>query len=147
MKYFVVALLSLIIVAVISLPFAGIGLLLGHNPYIWGLSAVAGQFIIGGLWNTLTNKILRNKIRQTELLEEIERSSKYVILNCAYCSVNNEASIILNQDNKFTCKNCKQRNKVDINYVVSRTTEPVLQNNVIKEIIDKVEKDEDGREK
>jgi hypothetical protein len=135
----IVILISLIITSGISGIFAIVAMLAGWNPLAWFLGTFALQYVIGGMWNLFVRKMIDVKMKHIRVLNDLKDITKYINLPCSYCNIENTIPIIIGHDNKFNCKSCQGLNKIDINYSVIRTTEPIQDNDVIKKIFEHID--------
>ena len=134
----VVLIFSLGIASSVSGLFALAGWLLGHNLWVWFIVSFGVQYIIGGMWNLLLQRAFKAKNEQINALNILAEATKHVELPCAYCNLKNVVPIVIGQNNQFNCKHCKGLNRVDVNYSVIRTTEPLPESKVLKQVMEKV---------
>jgi len=51
-------------------------------------------------------------------------NKQFISLECEYCSEVNPVKVALNEENSFTCKKCKNENKILISFATTRTSSP-----------------------
>jgi len=83
------------------------------------------QYILFSFIGNMVNNYYIQKTKQKEL-EALEPLS--TILECAYCNNKNLMTFLPDQNERmeFECSSCKKKNVVNIQFVVARTTEPVI---------------------
>ena len=90
--------------------------------------AVVAQFAISSLVGALADK--KNKeaefLAEQVVREAIDRKLPFD-LNCAYCNKMNRVGISFYDENAFDCAECKQPNKVYIQFTTVRLTVPLTQ--------------------
>lgn len=108
----------------------GAGLLLPHKIFsgiVVFIMAVVVQFAGGSIASSIAER--RNKdaefLAAQVLREASERKLPYD-LNCAYCNTTNRVGISFNTENVFVCEQCKQPNKIYIQFTTVRMTEPLI---------------------
>lgn len=109
------------------------GLKVGISFFIFSTIAQ----IIGGYWIN-SKKEFEEEIFTKEIVETIKqdpaRFKVPVRLTCAYCHAENFVPLSLMEDNGFTCLECKEPNKVYIQYSTVRITKPLSPTIDLKEI-------------
>lgn len=87
------------------------------------------QYIAFALIADLVKSFFSEKTKQLEL-EKLEPLS--TILECAFCNTKNMMVFIPDENERveFECSSCKNKNLVNIQFMVARITEPVTVPNV-----------------
>ena len=87
------------------------------------------QYIIFSFIANMVNNFFAQKTKQLEL-QELEKLS--TLLECAYCAKTNVMTFLPDQNEKteFICGSCKNKNSVNIQFVVARVTDFVSSNNI-----------------
>ena len=131
-------LFSLFIVFVISFALStGIYFLTNFKVALGVFVLLSTIQILGGIyWNTQKEKKEDRSIQ--EIMEYIKSNADKIkvpiALTCAYCQKENFAPISLLEDNAFLCNDCKESNKVYIQYSTVRITKPLASKVELKEI-------------
>ena len=83
------------------------------------------QYIVFSFIGGIVSNYLKEKTKQKEL-DLLEPLS--TILECAYCNTKNLMVFLPDQNERveFECSSCKNKNLVNIQFVVARITEPVI---------------------
>lgn len=106
---------------------------------------IAFQFIVGAFVNKYIQS--KNLVKMREIISRNKLAESYqtITLNCAYCSVHNNVRYVFNSEGIFECVQCKNKNKIILNVMTARVTEPlpsdVVVSNIFKEL-EKIEKND-----
>jgi hypothetical protein len=93
---------------------------------VWFLMMVVLQFAASYMIGGITYK--RNaeaEFLAEQVLKEASQMRIPYDLNCAYCNTLNRVGVSFNSENVFECVNCKQPNKVYIQFSTVRLTTPL----------------------
>jgi hypothetical protein len=124
-----VAAYSLLISVAIALLGACAGYLIRptwQNTLAWFLAAFVGQFLLAVVTNKWIEFKLQTKAVELNLQAEAIVDAQSVPLSCSYCGVQSPVPVFVNRENTFDCPNCKQTNKAILQFLVVRTTQPIV---------------------
>ena len=106
-----------------------------------GFGFISPNYAFAAFWFTLAfewifmepvNRILRKRSIK-EQGKTFDKLAKYemavgkqlIVLECEYCGEKNHCKVSLNEENKFTCKSCKNENKIIMQFATVRTSNPL----------------------
>ena len=137
-----ILLISILSVCIVSAITAGAFYLMGFNFLISFLIIVSLISFIGNMWNRYMEYKISTSIAQSTAMNELATSYQSIKLPCSYCNVPNIIKYVFNSDNIFECPNCKNKNKIIVNMMSARTTEPLIADTFASEIFKRLEKTE-----
>ena len=138
-RILVVLLISAIGLAIPSGLAAAAAYFLGKNVWGWFFITGAVSAVIGWLWNLAQDARYKVTRAAIESQNKLADAFQNVETSCAYCNTRNVIRVALGKNNQFTCKNCNNNNKIDIQFTTSRITTPVVADQVLNEVFEKLD--------
>ena len=129
-------------ICIISALFASAFYLLGFNFFIAFLIISGLITFIGTMFNKFIEYKTQVSIATSAAMSELATSYQSIKLPCSYCNVSSVIKYVFNSDNIFECPSCKCKNKIIVNMLSARTTEPLAANTVVDEVLKKIEEDD-----
>lgn len=94
---------------------------------VMAFMSIVAQFALSSIVYTLSeNKNKKAEFLAEQILKEAADRQLPYDINCAYCNRLNRAGISFNSENSFICTECKQPNKVYIQFSAVRITTPLV---------------------
>lgn len=141
----IILIISLLFVCILSSMLAGAFYLMGFNFFVAFLIIASLISFIGTMWNRFMEYKTRTEIAKASAMNELATSYQSIKLPCAYCTTPNVIKYVFNSDNIFECPNCKNKNKIMVNMMSARTTEPLVADTVVADIFKKIEEAEGNK--